>query len=714
MRNLIIIIILFITCATIALSATLTGANTADDERCVSFSVSNRTNITTWVLRDSLHYKKSEVLQSNGGAFSPIDLKTVFGVSVVDFEVSAPAFPCVFESNEFGVIAANPLVSGKYYGSDLYWFDISGSTPKAVRLDGVNEKSWDDCPSLSVDGEVLFFASDRNDPYSGKTDIFYCFRSGNGFSNPIELKGVNTKQFSETSPFLGPDCYLYFSSDRDSSYDIYRVKLDENMNVVGVPKKLDPADFGAVNSPISNEYSPVWSQAGKFFLYSSNINAARNGAKDFDIYVADKHDFTLPGLDFVFDFESKTNIDYFDEIKGIDKTREEPFEADLEIMSSDFSKSARTQGGKFKFGMHRNTAVSPGEDFRYREMKLYISGQCCRADTCPIRTERTYVYDALCSEDRFDLEEIIYCKERVLPIRRFITDTIPFFVTGYWCPSTKEFKDYTLCSNIFDITTKCPTEPQEKQVQFDYGCESNEIYTFYNFYNPIIKPRYNVKWTEGSACIDRSELSAVVSEKLDYATEVDGNIKSLVEEMRLKVLDDPYAQRALDQGKKITVKVYGWTDRKDIDHRCAYTGEDIIFAESFINIADSAKLNGKYVKKDYLKDGVLENGTHFVGQWSHGNQLLSDLRAYYMADLMHKVWYEKLPEYRKHFDAGLIEFEACGLSVRSLPGKSLAVNRSVDIEVLIDLGKDDLSSSGAGANPSQTRTLCSPKSCFKR
>ena len=92
-----------------------------------------------------------------------------------------------------------------------------------VRLDSLpgssgslNTSAVDGCASHSGDGLTLLFNSNRD----GTHDIFIARRSSpsEGFGEPAKLPApINTDEFSESCPTLGPGNRLYFSSTRDDS-----------------------------------------------------------------------------------------------------------------------------------------------------------------------------------------------------------------------------------------------------------------------------------------------------------------------------------------------------------------------------------------------------------------------------------------------------------------------------------------------------------------
>ena len=115
---------------------------------------------------------------------------------------------------------------------DLYEFEIIGDQfgePK-VLPEPLNLKDyWDSQPSLSPDGNYLFFASNRPTPLDNFTkdnnlNIWCSKRSGNYWSMPIFLPEPINSSSNDETPHFGSDGYFYFSSNKEGNYKIHRVQ----------------------------------------------------------------------------------------------------------------------------------------------------------------------------------------------------------------------------------------------------------------------------------------------------------------------------------------------------------------------------------------------------------------------------------------------------------------------------------------------------------
>ncbi len=80
-------------------------------------------------------------------------------------------------------------------------------------------------PAFSPDGRRIYFSANFEDSH-GKADLYYCQRTGTGWSEPINLGSQINSAHSELFPFIHADGALYFSSDRPDGFggfDIYRI-----------------------------------------------------------------------------------------------------------------------------------------------------------------------------------------------------------------------------------------------------------------------------------------------------------------------------------------------------------------------------------------------------------------------------------------------------------------------------------------------------------
>lgn len=107
-------------------------------------------------------------------------------------------------------------------------------------------------PSISVEGDVLFFASDREGGFGGM-DIYYSTREGEIWNEPINMGlGINTEG-DDVFPFMHADGTLYFSSnwhEGAGGLDIYYTKREGDgwakPTNLGEPFNTEADDFGFI------------------------------------------------------------------------------------------------------------------------------------------------------------------------------------------------------------------------------------------------------------------------------------------------------------------------------------------------------------------------------------------------------------------------------------------------------------------------------------
>ena len=183
------------------------------------------------------------------------------------------------------------LPGGTYPNYDLYYSEFDGyswSEPKPLPGKINRNDSWESQPSLSSDGRLLFFASDRPGGYGG-SDIWYATRKSDGsWNDPVNMGPTINTERNERSPFLHTDSKtLYFSSnghDGLGGQDIFYSKMDSKR------QWSEPVNIG---SPINTENDEVdffVSLDGKTGYFSSN----NYGDKDWNIYQFELYEEARP------------------------------------------------------------------------------------------------------------------------------------------------------------------------------------------------------------------------------------------------------------------------------------------------------------------------------------------------------------------------------------------------------------------------------------
>lgn len=165
---------------------------------------------------------------------------------------------------------------------DLYQSELHGlnfSAPKNLGRQ-VNSREWDGQPSVSADGNQLYFSSKRNGSIGGSEDIWAVYRNPDGtWGVPQNLGNVVNTPASERSPFIAADGKtLYFSSNGHPGYgdhDLFVTRKQDD-NTWSVPQNLG----SPINSSGEDEFLTIPARGDKI-IYSSE----REG-NDYDIYEA--------------------------------------------------------------------------------------------------------------------------------------------------------------------------------------------------------------------------------------------------------------------------------------------------------------------------------------------------------------------------------------------------------------------------------------------
>lgn len=125
------------------------------------------------------------------------------------------------------------------------------SEPKPLPF---NTGEFDDChPTISIDGDKLYFSSNRPGSFGGM-DIFVSYKVGDSWSEPVNLGPIVNTKGNEVFPFIHADNSLYFASTGHEGglggLDIYYVTPDgqrwtKPINL-GNPFNTPGDDFGLI------------------------------------------------------------------------------------------------------------------------------------------------------------------------------------------------------------------------------------------------------------------------------------------------------------------------------------------------------------------------------------------------------------------------------------------------------------------------------------
>ena len=143
----------------------------------------------------------------------------------------------------------------------------------------INSRSWESQPSISSDGRVLYFTSDRPGGYGG-TDLYASYFTDSGWSKPQNLgPEINTSE-DEQFPFIHPDGHtLYFGSTGhigmgESDLFVSDLRPDGSWE--------KPQNLGSPINSLGNDWNLIVSRDGKTAYFSTD--RFEDGQGGMDIY----------------------------------------------------------------------------------------------------------------------------------------------------------------------------------------------------------------------------------------------------------------------------------------------------------------------------------------------------------------------------------------------------------------------------------------------
>ncbi len=193
------------------------------------------------------------------------------------------AFPnsiCDLINDEQSAIVINqfPTEGGIKPGFSITHRTANGNwtVPEPILIDNFESIDPDVGLTMSEDGEVMIVSAERKDAY-GSNDLYVCFRKGpKHWSEPLHLGPAVNSPYRETTPSLSEDGKtLFFSSNRRSSlggnelFMVYR--LDDTWKNWTAPKRF----VGPINTD-ADESQPFFVTATGYLYFTSK----RAGSSD--------------------------------------------------------------------------------------------------------------------------------------------------------------------------------------------------------------------------------------------------------------------------------------------------------------------------------------------------------------------------------------------------------------------------------------------------
>ncbi|MCB0661146.1 MAG: OmpA family protein [Saprospiraceae bacterium] len=144
--------------------------------------------------------------------------------------------------------------------------DVAWSFPEPLHIEGYETRSEGVNLNMSADGEILILSVDRIEGY-GANDLFVSFKTGkNEYSKPVNLGPMINTSFKEITPFLSVDKrIIFFASNRLGNNDIFWAeRLDDSWQKWTMPKRfIEP-----INSPYDDS-QPFFHPLSGYMYFTS-------------------------------------------------------------------------------------------------------------------------------------------------------------------------------------------------------------------------------------------------------------------------------------------------------------------------------------------------------------------------------------------------------------------------------------------------------------
>lgn len=578
------------------------------------------------------------VINPRSGSTSAKELSTPPFDDPATNYIGVPTFhPC--DPNVM-VYVADAKVNGRRTSNDLYISTFDGTQWRSEAL-SFNSAHWDDTPAFGKDGNTLYFSSDRRQPGSGRADLYLVRRTTSGWTEPELLRTISTEYHHEVAPNLGPDGRLYFASSVNGDLDLWSVALDADGMPTGTPSMVA---IDGVNQKNSNELHPAWSPDGRTLVFSSDRDRPRGGYRIYSV-TADTCD-----LEVVINVVAKTSRQdvelrrMFGTMDSISYVATSVRVRDQTTRSAD---NIRTDDrGRVVYRIRR-----PADDLLFSSDKIRtLEISATPHSSAYVGNTDTIVIDV--SDCRLQIEHSVFLYDTTI-VRDtcqfvFRTFNVPFFITAYWCPTTKKYRSYTPCASLFTDDQTC------EQIQQPVPCENNEAYT-YEFTPAVLKrvPRRNEN------CVRYDEFNKNGER---WAMQVDSAIERMRDEVAA-VFNESCMQEAVRRNLPVQVVMFGTTDDRSIDPKCQYTGKAWEDIQQYMS---GIAVNEQIIP--FIRTHQRFNSKGYGGK-AGGNQLLSDLRSLYFSVMFDRICRETIPLYGRLRDNGQLTVVSRGeaIDARDIP-----------------------------------------------
>lgn len=302
------------------------------------------------------------------------------------------------------------IESGKNtsYLLDLWFTTDNFATMHPLRA--VNSEAWDSQPTLTPDGNTLFFTSTRPTEIGGVRDssknIFYSRRASDGTWLEAQLVPLINTPGDEISPHCGADGNFYYASSwkdgRRADHDIYRTDFDLRTRLPINSIRLDEALAGCVatecpyNTP-ANDCFPFVTPDKKTIFFTSDRDKGK-----YDIYAVN-----LP--------EAALQLEVI--VQKTNNCCETPTPVQTQLTLNDGTK---------------DTTIQSETPVRLQKNMIYTIS----ASGSDKHEVNTYNIATSCKDTTLRYTIHIHEKKSIPAVVLRDTIGVPYFITGYWWPNT--------------------------------------------------------------------------------------------------------------------------------------------------------------------------------------------------------------------------------------------------------------------------------------
>ncbi len=149
----------------------------------------------------------------------------------------------------------------------------------------INSAAWESQPSLSSDGRMLFFVSDRKGGLGNK-DIYVSYKLDENRWTPAENLGtkINTP-YEEISPFIHVNSRtLFFASNGRPGFGGFDLYRSERENL----QWTEPTNFGSPVNTYEDQFSLFITADGQRGFYSHEENGKMNSSRIIEITIPEE------------------------------------------------------------------------------------------------------------------------------------------------------------------------------------------------------------------------------------------------------------------------------------------------------------------------------------------------------------------------------------------------------------------------------------------